>query len=155
MKRFLLLWFGGALLIALVLGSFNLPLLYPLVHKGLPTCGTIIRIDAQNHNSVYYSYEVNGKTYEGVQQGGVDGEGTGFSPYCPGWVVYYLPESPERSCIGYPGPMLSNEIIPIILAMLTFPSFILLVWRWRYLSFRKWLTPESQKNRENHSVPYT
>lgn len=139
MKRFVLLWLAGATLIAIGIGSFNIPLLYALVHRGIPTCGTIIRIESQKHDSVYFSYEVNGKTYYGVQQGGVSGNGTDFSPYCRDNVVYYLSENPERSCIGYPRPMLNNEIDTVPMGMLIFPPFILLVWQWRYPAFRRWL----------------
>lgn len=146
MKRFILLWLAGASLIAIGLGSFNIPLLYALVHKGIPTCGTIIAIDSQNHNSVRFSYEVNGKTYYGVQQGGVSGNGSDFSPYCRDNVVYYLSENPERSCIGYPRAMLNDEINSILVGMLIFPSFILLVWRWRYPAFRRWLKADPAKS---------
>jgi hypothetical protein len=146
MKRFVLLWLAGASLIAIGVGSFNIPLLYALVHRGIPTCGTILTIEPRNHNSVHFSYEVNGKTYYGVQQGGVSGNGADFSPYCRDNVVYYLPENPERSCIGYPTPMLNNEIDAILAGMLIFPTFILFVWRWRYPAFRRWLKAESVKS---------
>jgi hypothetical protein len=140
MKRFLLLWLAGAMLIAVGVGSFNVPFLYRLVRRGVPTCGTITGYEPKNHNSVNYRYEVNGKTYTGIQQGGASSRGSDFSPTCPDDVVYYLPENPERSCIGYPEPMLKNEIDAIAIGSLIFPTFILLVWRWRYPAFRKWLT---------------
>jgi hypothetical protein len=146
MKRFLLLWLVGAVLIAVVIGSINVPHLYSLVRRGVPTCGTVFEREPKNHNSVHYSYEVNGKTYTGVQQGGVGSEGTAYSPDCFGYVVYYLPENPERSCIGYPEPMLTNDIIPIVLAMLTAPLFALFVARGRYPAFRRWLAADSVKS---------
>jgi hypothetical protein len=152
MKRFLLLWFAGALLIALGIGSFNVPFLYRLVRRGVPACGTITGYEPENHNSVHYSYEVNGKTYTGIQQGGVGTRVTDFSPTCRDDVVYYLPEDPQQSCIGYPEPMLRNEIDTIAIGMLIFPTFILLVWRWRYPAFRQWLKGVPAENRENHPL---
>jgi Protein of unknown function (DUF3592) len=152
MKRFLLLWLAGALLIALGVGSLNVPFLYRLAHKGVPTCGTITGYEPENHNSVHYTYEVNGKTYTGVQQGGASSSGSDFSPSCRDNVVYYLPENPQQSCIGYPEPMLRNELDAIAIGMLIFPALILLVWRWRYPGFRKWLTGIPSEKREKHSL---
>ena len=155
MKRFLLLWLVGAVLIAVGIGSINIPLLYPLVRRGVPTCGTITRREPANHNSVHYSYEVNGKTYTGVQQGGVGDQSTAYSTDCVGYVVYYLPQNPQRSCIGQPGLMLTNDIVPITLAMLSFPPIALLAWRRRYPAFRKWLEAGPRTSGENQSLPIT
>lgn len=146
MKKFLLSWLAGASLIAIGFGSFNIPLLYALVHRGVPTCGTITKIESENHNSVHFSYEVDGKTYHGVQQGGVSGNGEDFSPYCRDNVVYYLPENPKQSCIGYPRPMLRNEMTATVGAAAIFPTFGLLVLRWRAPAFRRWLTAGSVKS---------
>jgi hypothetical protein len=155
MKRFLLLWLVGAVLIAVGIGSISIPLLYSLVRRGVPTCGTVTGREPANHNSVHYFYEVDGKTYVGVQQGGAGGQSADYSTDCMGYVVYYLPQNPQRSCIGQPGPMLTNEIVPITLAMLSFPPIALFAWRRRYPAFRKWLEAGHKTSGENQSLTST
>jgi hypothetical protein len=144
MKRFLLLWFAGASLLGFGLGSFNIPKLYPLVHRGLETTGTITDFEPNSHRTVHYSFDVNGKTFSGSQQGGVEGEETSVSSISTRRAVFYLPDDPNVSCIGDPAPMLKNEIIPMVLAMLFIPPFFLLSARTRYAAFRRWLRADTQ-----------
>ena len=66
-------------------------------------------------------------------------EVTSYSSDCGGHVVFYLPDAPSVSCIGDPAPMLTNEVISIVLPMLIFPPLALLGWGWRYPTFRQWL----------------
>jgi len=42
-------------------------------------------------------------------------------------VVYYDPLNPSLSVLGDPKPMLTNEIIPIVMAVLVVPTFIVFV----------------------------
>lgn len=128
-------------MVAIGVACFNVPLLHALVHRGIATCGTIITIEPQNHNSINFSYEVNGKTHNSVQQGGVSGNGADFSPCCRDNVVYYLPENPQPSCIGFPRPMFNNELNAILVRTLVFPTSILLVWR-RHPAIRRWLNED-------------
>ena len=145
MKRFLLLWLIGALLIALGLGRVNLPGLYSLTRRGIETCGTLTAFESNNHRTVHYSYEVNGKMYSGIQQGGAGERVTALSSRCQGYEVFYLPEAPHISCIGDPLPMLWNEVITLFLVILIFPPFALLASRWRSPAFRLWLKAEGRK----------
>jgi uncharacterized protein DUF3592 len=144
MKRFLLLWFVGASLLGFGLGSFNIPNLYPLVRRGVETTGTVTDFEPNNHRTVHYSFDVNGKSYSGSQQGGIEGEVTSASSVSTRHAVFYLPEDPNVSCIGSPTPMLKNEIIPIALAMLFIPPFFLLSARTRYPAFQRWLRADTQ-----------
>ena len=139
MKRFLLLWLVGASLLGFGLGSFNIPNLFPLTRRGVETAGTVTDFEPNNHRTVHYSFDVNGKSYSGSQQGGVEGEETSVSSISTRHAVFYLPDDPNVSCIGNPTPMLKNEIIPIVLAMLFIPPFFLLSARTRYPAFRRWL----------------
>jgi len=143
MKRFLLLWFVGASLLGLGLGSFNIPSLYRLMRRGIETTGTITDFEPNNHRTVHYSIDVNGKSYSGSQQGGAEGEETSVSSISTRRAVFYLPDDPNVSCIGNPAPMLKNEIIPIVLAMLFIPTFFLLSARTRYPAFRRWLRADT------------
>jgi hypothetical protein len=149
MKRFLLLWLAGASLIAFGLGNINMTRLYPLMHRGAKTCGTVTAFEPKNHGAVHYSYQVGGETYVGVQQGGVGSGVTAFSSDCGGYVVFYLPEKPTVSCIGDPTAKANNEADFIIFSMLVFPLFALLAWTWRYPTFRRWLNADT----ENSNVP--
>ena len=152
MKRFLLLWLAGASLIAIGLGSLNVPRLYPLMRRGVKTCGTVTAFEPNNHRTVHYSFEVDGKAHSGAQEGGVSQDVPGFSSICNGNVVFYLPDDPYVSCIGDPAPMFNNEVISILLPMLTFPPFALLGWRWRSPRFRRWLNAEKHSAPENPST---
>jgi hypothetical protein len=153
MKRFLLLWLVGASLIAFGLRSMNMPRLYPLTRRGVKTCGTITAFEPNNHRTVHYSFQVNDKTYSGAQEGGVGKEVIPHSSDCGGHVVFYLPDDPYVSCIGDPAPMLTNEVIPIVLAMSTFPPFALWGWSKRSPTFRRWLRADAQGGVENSSLP--
>jgi len=137
MKRFLLLWLVGAGLIAIGLGSFNVPRLYPLARRSIQTVGTVTGFEPSNHRTVHYEFEANGKRFSGSQQGGVEGKGTTISAR---HTVFYLPEDPLTSCIGDPRPMLWNEVMTAVIGMVIFPPFILLGWRHRSQGFRRWLS---------------
>lgn len=149
MKKFLVLWFVGASLLGFCLGSFNIPSLYRLMHRGIETTGTITDFEPNNHRTVHYSFDVNGKSYSGSQQGGVDGEVTSISTR---HAVFYLPDDQNVSCMGNPKPMLKNEIIPIVLAMLFIPPFFLLSARTRYPTFRRWLRADTQSSSRNRKL---
>src|SRR5256886_485608 len=58
MKRFLLLWLAGASLIAIGLGSLNVPRLYPLMRRGVKTCGTVTAFEPNNHRSEEHTSEL-------------------------------------------------------------------------------------------------
>jgi len=153
MKRFLLLWLAGASLIAVGLGSLNIPRLYPLMRRGVKTCGTVTAFEPNNHNTVRYSFEVDGKSYSGAQGGGRGLDVPGFPANCEGHVVFYLPDDPYVSCIGDPDPMFKNEVISILFPMVTFPLFALLMLRWRNPTFRRWLGAQRHRVAENPSAP--
>lgn len=143
MKRFLLLWLAGALLIAVTLGRLNVPHQYALMHRGVKACSTVTAFEANNHQTVRYSFEVDGKAYSGVQEGGVGRDVPGFSSNCAGHVVFYVSDNPHVSCIGDPAPMFYNEVVSILLAIAVFPTLALLGWRWRYPRFRRWLNAQT------------
>jgi hypothetical protein len=141
MKKFLLLWFVAASLIALLLYPLNMPRLSPLATKGIQTCGTVTAFEPNNHQEVHYSFVANGKTYSGAQQGGAGDQQNALACAAgsSGLVVYYLPETPEISCAGNPRSLCKNEVISIGLAMVILPLFALLGTRWRYPRFCRWL----------------
>jgi hypothetical protein len=139
MKKFLLLWFLSASLIAVLASRGNLVGFYRLTHWGVSARGVVTALEPGNHQSVHYSYEVDGSSYSGIGGGGFGNPAFGFLSVGQAVFVYYLPNEPSVSCMGYPDKLLTNEEIPIILAALIFPPFALLAWRYRYPSFRAWL----------------
>ena len=144
MRRFLLLWFAGALAVAALLSSFNMPQLYPLERNGIPVCGTLTGFEPKNHQEAHYSYEVNGKLYSGSQQGGTGDQHGALicrsdASGRNGYIVYYLPDDPGISCLGNPRALFENEAVFVSLGMLFVPALFLLAWRSRSQTFRDWL----------------
>lgn len=141
MKKFFLLWLVGASLPAILLYPINMPRLRPLAAKGIQTCGTVTSFEPNSHQEVHYFFSANGKTYSAAQQGGKGDQRNALA--CPassdGVLVYYLPDSPEISCLGDPKRLLENEETSIGLAMVILPSFALLGSRSRFPRFRRWL----------------
>ena len=150
------MWFAGALLVAVLLSSFNMPTLYPLTRRGTPVCGTVTSFEPNNHQEAHYSYEVNGKTYSGSQQGGIGDQQGGIcrsdESGRKGYIVYYLPNDPGISCLGNPRALYENEAGFVSLGMLIFPSLLLLGWRSRSRSFRDWLG-RGKKDTAIHDTP--
>lgn len=151
-----MLWLVAACLVAIGLGSFNVPYLYPLARRGVETMGTVTGFEPNNHRTVHYTFEVNGKTFSGSQEGGVDGEPTTTSAK---HAVFYLPEDPNTSCIGDPMPMLWNEVISISLVMFILVPVALLGARMRSPGFRRWLSggallPNGPDKRANRTSGY-
>jgi|SRR5215472_842530 len=136
MKRFLLLWLVGACITAIGLGRFNMPSLYPLARRGVKTVGAVTGFEPNNHRTVHYAFEANGKMFSGSQEGGVGSEATTTSAK---HAVFYLPENPNTSCIGDPVPMLWNEVISISLVMFILVPVALVGVRMRSPGFRRWL----------------
>jgi Protein of unknown function (DUF3592) len=140
MKKFLLLWVLGAFLIAALASRGNLVHFYRLAHWGVSTRGVVTALEPSNHQAVHYSYEVHDSSYSGIGSGGFENPAFGFLSVGQAVFVYYLPNEPSVSCMGHPDQLLTNEEIPIILAALIFPPLALFAWRYRYPSFRAWLT---------------
>jgi uncharacterized protein DUF3592 len=139
MKKFFLLWFLGAFLIAVLASGGNLVHFYRLARWGVSARGVVTALEPGNHQAVHYSYEVHGNSYSGIGWGGFGNPAFGLLSVGQAVFVYYLPNEPSVSCIGYPDQLLANEEIPIILAALIFPPLALFAWRSRYPSFRAWL----------------
>jgi hypothetical protein len=134
--KFLGLWLAGAAVFAVSFGlgagrsAWNF---YRLSHDGVLTQGTVIGLEPENHNTVRYTYKVNGQTYARADQG--------FSGFAVDQTVpvYYLPQQPDVSSVGDPDSLLTNELFPLVLATVTFPLFAIVAYAVRYPRFRNWL----------------
>ena len=136
MKKFLLLWLLGAFLIAVLASRGNLFRFYRLARWGVSARGVVTALEPGNHQAVHYSYEVDGSSFSWIGWGDFGNPAFGFLSVGQVVFVYYLPNEPSVSCMGYPDQLLMNEEVPIILAAIFFPPLALLAWRFRYPSFR-------------------
>ena len=134
------LWLVGALVFGgLGLQVFSVKLFYRLKWEGVRTTGTVTRLQAANHQSVYYSFEASGRSYSSIGRAGF-----GNPEFCrlivgQNVTVYYLPDDPFTSCLGNPQLLLENEIMPVLLAGITFPIVAIVGYSSRFPKFRRWL----------------
>ena len=136
--KVLVLWFAGALAIAIPLYRLNMPH-YQRLTRGVRGIGVITKLEPGNHQAVRYKFDVGGKTYSGVGRAGF-----GNPEFCclsvgQSVIIYYDSDDPYESCVGIPAELIKNEIPPILLAGITFPAFALAVWTFRYPPFKRWL----------------
>lgn len=143
--RVLGLWCVGAVTITAVILSLiasqgALPF-YRLSRHGVVTQGTVTGFEPENHRTVHYTYEVDGRFYSAAQQGGAGRGNRDFEYLTVGdsVQVYYLPEDPGLRCLGNPRAGLANELIPLALAIVLGPLFIIIVNVYKYPGFRNWL----------------
>jgi hypothetical protein len=133
------LWVLGALVIVVPLSRFNLVRFYRLSQVGVKTSGVVTDLQPTNHESVYYSYEADGRAFNGVGRAGF-----GNPEFCclkvgQPVIVYYLPNATQESCLGLPNELIKNEAPPIALAGIVFPLFALAVYASRIPRFKRWL----------------
>jgi hypothetical protein len=139
MPRFVLLWVAGAFAIAISISPINLIRFYRLAHEGVATRGVVTALAPRNHRAIYYSFGTEGNQYAGIGRAGFGNPPFELIYVGEEVLIYYMPEEPRVFCLGYPDELLKNEMIPIILASVTFPPVILLAWIWQYPGFRHWL----------------
>lgn len=109
-----------------------------LRRMGLATSVVVTGFQPGNHQAVYYSYKVAGKTFSGIGRAGF-----GNPEFCclevgQTVIVYYLPSAAWESCVGIPNYLSKNELPPIVLAGMVFPLFAVAVCCSRYPRFKQW-----------------
>jgi hypothetical protein len=141
--KFACLWFAGAIMLALFLvPTIAIPIVptfYKLSHGGVAIQGKVTLLEPEKHQTVYYSYEVDGMSYAGGGRAGYGNPGFSYLTVGETVLVYYLPTAPQVSCIGHPNELLKNEVIPLALGIIISPVFLILVNSARYPQFRNWL----------------
>ena len=144
--RYAITWLALVIGIAVVVGRLNWPAYRRLAVVGVPGQATVVELLPNIHNTVRYKYRVEGREFQGQMQS--------WQPNLPlsqlavgnPLVIYYDPQRPENSVLGYPKPMLENETISVTLAAVIIPTIMVGSWVWR--SFRKHadkgsITPEA------------
>ena len=133
--RTMVLYVILASVLAVIVGHFNIPRYWRMLHDGYATHAIVVRTACDNHGSVYYRFEVSGREYAGV---GNAGFGT---PECDHLkagdqiAVYYLPSDPSVSLPGQIRDRWDNELISVFLAITIFPALIISVVR---RNLRRW-----------------
>jgi hypothetical protein len=110
------------------IGHLNVPRYVRLLREGSTTTGHVVELRPKNHDSVVVAYSVNGSDYK-VLTPFVMEPNPGKHKLAIGdaLIVYYLPQDPTVAALGAPRALLTNELIPIGLGAIIFPTFIL--WR--------------------------
>ncbi len=132
MSRYLVyfaVWLALALGFTAVVGrgAFNY---YRLRKGGVLTEG--IAVARKPHDQIEYSFKADKGVHTRV---GIAGIGTppvekiALGDKLP---VYYLPQAPGISCLGDPGKLFLNELPPVLLAALLFPSAIIAMIAFRH-----------------------
>jgi hypothetical protein len=131
-----IVWVVLAVGVAVLLGSLNLRDYMALARHGVATRGTVLKLEPEVHQTVRYSYRVDGVIHEGK---GTVGRGNPcFCDLTAGdrILVYYDAGDPRISVMGEPAPRLENELISVGAAALLFPSFLVLAMAFKRVSRR-------------------
>ena len=132
--KYALAWLVLGTLFAGVLGSHNWLTYWKLAHHGVSTQGTVIQVLPEMHATVRYRYDVDGREYQGQTQPRQPNPSIEHLAKGAALTVWYDPAEPAKSVIGSPSALLDNETIPVVAVAVLFPTFILLIWRYRMLS---------------------
>jgi hypothetical protein len=110
--------------LAILLGSFNVPRFVSILSDEASVMGTVTDTNCDNHATVHYSFEANGRVYRAATASSGDCRQVQAGHPLR---IYYAAHSPIDNAAVEPWHGLLNEIMPIILAVLLVPPFI--IWR--------------------------
>jgi hypothetical protein len=122
--RWLLAWVIFATVVAVGLGSVNIPKFLGLVRFGMPTTAYIEDLAKRTHPGVLYEYEVDGRRYtigNAQKAGNVPANRMKRQAQ-----ITYDRRDPHESTFEDPKAALKNEIISVTVAALMVPTFVLL-----------------------------
>src|SRR5438477_12607879 len=100
--RYAITWLALAITIVVVVGRLNWPGYRRLAAVGVPGQATVVELLPNIHNTVRYEYRGDGRLFQGQMQS--------WRPTPPlsqlaaghASVIYYDPQHPENSVLGYP-----------------------------------------------------
>jgi len=131
-RSIIISWACASILIAILIGPTNFPQLLDIVWNDATARGLVTQTDCGNHGSFKYSFDVNGRSFEGGDQA---------SDLCERIVVgspimiHYSSKSPKHNIASDPLAALRNHFIVYLLTCLTFPPIA--VWLLSRRSRRK------------------
>lgn len=99
---------------------------YHLAESGLQTTGIVTAIEPENHQIVRYKYSVSGKDYSGSGHGGRGNPAFANITIAQVVIVFYDPQKPETSTLGYPQQHLKVNLAGVIFVAVAIPFVIVL-----------------------------
>lgn len=128
LKHALIVYVIAALLVVVFMGlATGVVHQYELVEEGVQAEGVVIEPDCGRHLSFSYRFTVTGAPYSGQS----------VSDHCSSVrtgaavTVHYLPADPSVNTAGDPGALFRGNRDTILLAALTAPAFLLLIFKVR------------------------
>jgi hypothetical protein len=126
MKTFFV-WFTLFVIICLIIGSFDVPKLEVLSKRGIKTKGKVLDVFPNNHQTVKYSFEAEGKIFTNTGLPGFGNPAPGDLRPGDEVLVFYDPFEPINSNLGDPKKQLKNEVMFAFLAGILGSSFSVFV----------------------------
>ena len=123
--RTMVLYVILASVMAVIVGHFNIPRYWRMLNDGQATPAMVVRTACDNHGSVYYRFEVDGREYAGVGNAGFGTPECNHLKAGDQIAVYYLPSDPNVSLPGRIRDRWDNELISLFLATTIFPALII------------------------------
>ena len=117
-------WFALAVIIALGLGSLNVPRIVQLYRHQATAQGTVVRLDCANHAALLYEFAVDGTRRLGHDHTANCRALMSGDPV----TVYYVMGKPEISSLHEPGEDLINEIGAVLSAAIFVPLVAIFSW---------------------------
>jgi uncharacterized protein DUF3592 len=120
-----------AAVFGVVIGHFNLPTYWQLLRSGRSAHAVVRRTSCDNHASVFYRFEIQGREYK--DSGGAGYGNADCDKLKPGdrIVVYYLPSNPDVNVPGEIKERWNNELAFLGLVVTIMPLIVV------YRIFRK------------------
>ena len=129
--KYTITWLVLAVVVAIGIGSLNLPTFYRLAERGVSEKATVVELFPQNHNTVRYEYKVAGQVLQRRMGSSQPNPPSGQLAIGQSVVIYYDPQHPEVSVLGDPKLMMRSEMVPVVLAAIIFPTFLVVVLAWK------------------------
>ena len=114
-----------ASVVAVILGHFNIPGYWRMLHDGQVTNAIVVRTACDNHGSIHYRFKVSGREYTGVGNAGFGIPECSHLKTGDQIAVYYLPSDPNVSLPGQIRDRWDNELIFLFLAITIFPALLI------------------------------
>ncbi len=129
--RYALIWLTLAGAMAVGVGSLNWLTFRRLSTEGIPSQARVVELLPKVHNTVKYAYPVGGKLFQGQTQSWPPNPPLEQLVVGQTLTIYFDPAQPERSVLGDPKEMLTNETIFIAITSVLIPTFIIGAWKFR------------------------
>lgn len=107
--------------------AFGSPEVDRFAEKGVPIYGYAVEKYPDKHATIRYSYEVGEKQYDGVGNSGYGNPGFDEIQIGQKVVVFYDPEAPEQSMMGYPQSYNQINRYGTIFSAIFFPIFPMVI----------------------------